>query len=69
MKIEELKTCELVEELSKRIGVERIETPVEGQDEIAVEEYENRPSNITIKSNYIYDKVRPGPAIILRVID
>lgn len=60
MEIKEHTTKELVEELSKREGVERIETPVEGQDEIATQRRDR---------SYIHDKIHSGPAIILRIID
>ncbi len=64
-----ISTKELVEELSKREGVESIDVPVEGQDEIAVETYKNKPTTISTKENYIYDSTQDGPAIILRIID
>jgi len=71
MEIKEHTTKELVEELSKREGVERLETPVEGQDEITIEKDRHLSDLVTreISENYIYDGIQPGPAIILRIID
>ena len=69
MELKNYNTKELVEELSKREGVERLDTPVEGKDEIAIEKYSECPKNLSIKDNYIYDSVQSGPAVILRIID
>ena len=67
--IEQFDTVDLVNELSKREGVRRMETPVEGQDEIAIEKIRDKPSIGSIKDNYLYDEVKSGPATILRIID
>ncbi len=70
-RLTKIPTCELVSELTKREGVERHDTPVEGQDEIAIEEkeYKNTMTSEELKKNYIHDEVKGGPAIILRIID
>lgn len=59
MKIKEYKTCELVEELSKREGVERIDVSLEEE------------STVTVRKNdeEIYDSTEDGGEIILRIID
>ena len=71
MELREIDTCYLVEELIKRKGVEVINVPVEGLSEIAVEEkeYKNTMTTEELNKNYIYDEVKGGPAIILRIID
>ena len=58
--IEEYKTIELVNELARREGVERIDVDVMDICERTIAD-EDR--------DIIYDSVRRGPEIILRVID
>ena len=59
LKLKNISTKDLVEELSGREGVEKFVVPVEGTDKIAIDE-----KDITIA-----DVDGDGPAIILRIID
>ena len=58
--IEEYKTVELVDELSRREGVERIDVDVLDICDLAITD---------VDSEITYDSLRRGPEIILRVID
>lgn len=64
--LSEISTSELVEELSKREGVDIMNVPVEGQHEIYIEKYSDKPLRMSHKENCIYDEIHGGPAIILR---
>lgn len=60
MQIDEFETYELVAELSRREGVERVEVKPHSQTvEIAVCENDQYP----------YDKMTTGPAIVLLITD
>jgi len=60
--LSEYSTRELVEELSKRVGVKTFETNVEGYHEIKATVLENEFETTTIR------KIN-GPSIILEIID
>ena len=59
MKINEISTCELVQELETREGVETIKQGPEGKDTIMA----------TDEGKDYYEMHRTGPCIIFRVID
>jgi len=59
MDLKDIPTCELMKELEKREGVEKIFNGPEGTDHIVM----------TDPDQDLYDMKREGPCIILRIID
>ena len=62
MKLEKIKTCDLVKELEKREGVESFSVPVDEEIEIKI----NGKENLDF---YDENNESTGPAIMLKVID
>lgn len=72
MNLKLVDTCELMEELASRQGVEKIRIPPDGRCEVAAERpWTNGNTTDCYEDGftYFYDVRRDGAEVILRIID